>query len=259
MLGLPMPTFISPSHNPLAFAIVQMFLAIGSMIAGYKFYTNGFKNLVKLSPNMDSLVAVGTSASFLYGLYFVWDLVKNPLNVNNVHNLYFESVGVIITLILMGKYLESRSKLKTNSAILKLVDMAPKKATVLRDGKEIELLVEQIIMGDVVLVLPGEKISVDGVVLEGTSTVDESMLTGESLPKEKTVGDKVFAGCINKNGYLKISATEVSGATLLSQITRMVEDASGSKPQIARLADVISGYFVPAVITIALLSSLIWL
>ncbi len=259
MVGMPLPQIINPQTNALNFAFVQLILSVGSMVAGYKFYTLGFANLVKLKPNMDTLVATGTSAAFIYGVVLTLDLILNSNHTSNVHNLYFESVGVIITLILMGRFLESRSKLKTNNAILKLIDLAPKKAVVIRDGEQIELAVEQIIMGDIVLIAPGEKIGVDGIVSEGTSTVDESMLTGESVPIEKTVGDKVFAGCINKYGYLKIKATEVSGATLLSQITRMVEAASGSKPKIAKLADTISGYFVPAVISIALLSSLIWL
>lgn len=258
MLGLPLPDLINPEYHHMRFAVIQLVLSVGSIVAGYQFYTRGFVNLVKLHPNMDTLVATGTSAAFIYGLWLIIDMAVNPYHFNNVHNLYFESVGVIITLILMGRFLESRSKLKTNNAILKLIDMAPKKATVLRDGEQIELAVEEIIMGDIVLISPGEKISVDGIVDEGTSTVDESMLTGESVPVEKAVGDKVYAGCINKYGYLKIKATEVSGATLLSQITRMVEAASGSKPQIAKLADTISGYFVPAVIGIALVSSIVW-
>ncbi|MBQ6998376.1 MAG: copper-translocating P-type ATPase [Clostridia bacterium] len=259
MVGMPLPQIINPQTNALNFALVQLILSVGSMVAGYKFYTLGFSNLVKLKPNMDTLVSTGTSAAFIYGVVLTADLILNPHHTSNVHNLYFESVGVIITLILMGRFLESRSKLKTNNAILKLIDLAPKKAVVIRDGEQIELPVEQIIMGDIVLISPGEKIGVDGIVSEGTSTVDESMLTGESVPVEKTVGDKVYAGCINKYGYLKIKATEVSGATLLSQITRMVEAASGSKPKIAKLADTISGYFVPAVISIAILSSFIWL
>ncbi len=259
MIGLPLPGFINPQYHHMSFAVTQLILSLGSIAAGYRFYTRGFANLMKLRPNMDTLVAVGTSAAFIYGLWLIIDMLVNPFNFGNVHQLYFESVGVIITLILMGRYLESRSKLKTNNAILKLIDMAPKKAVVLRDDKQIELPVEEIIMGDIVLISPGEKISVDGIVADGLTTVDESMLTGESVPVEKTVGDKVYAGCINKYGYLKIRATEVSGATLLAQITRMVENASGSKPQIAKLADTISGYFVPAVIGVALLSSLIWL
>ncbi len=258
MIGLPVPQTINPHTNALRFALVQMFLALGSMIAGYKFYTVGFANLVKFKPNMDTLVATGTSAAFVYGLILTVDLILNPQHINNVHNLYFESAGVIITLILMGRFLESRSKLKTNNAILKLIDMSPKKAVVIRGDEHIELPVEQIIMGDTVLISPGEIIGVDGIVFEGASTVDESMLTGESIPKEKYIGDKVYAGCINKYGYLKIKVTEVSGATLLSQITRMVEEASGSKPKIAKLADTISGYFVPSVISIALLSFVIW-
>lgn len=260
MLGAPVPNVINPSVNPLNFALIQLVLSLGAVCAGIGFYTRGYTNLVKLRPNMDTLVAVGTSAAFLYGLYVTLDMIVHPENASrNAHNLYFESVGVIITLILMGRFLEGRSKLKTNNALMKLIDMAPKKARVLRNGEEIELEVEKIIMGDIVLVSPGEKISVDGIVDEGTSTVDEAMLTGESVPAEKTVGDKVFAGCMNKYGYLKIKTTEVSGGTFLAQITRMVEAASGSKPQIAKLADVISGYFVPTVISIAVAAGLIWL
>lgn len=259
MLGCPLPKIIHPDFNPVNYAVIQMLLSVGSIAAGYKFYTIGFANLIKFRPNMDTLVAVGTSAAFIYGVYTTFDMIINPANTSGAHNLYFESVGVIITLILMGKFLENRSKLKTNSAILKLIDMAPKKARVLRGGEEIELEVEKVIMGDIVLVSPGEKISVDGIVREGLSAVDESMLTGESVPVEKTVGDKVYAGCMNKLGYLKIEATEVSGATFLAEITRMVESASGSKPKIAKIADKVSGYFVPAVISIALLSGIIWL
>ncbi len=260
MLGLPVPGFIDPANYPLRYALTQLVLSLGCIAAGYKFYTRGFPNLVKRQPNMDSLVAIGTSAAFVYGLWLTADMIVHPESAaHNVHNLYFESVGVIIALILMGRYLESRSKLKTNNAILKLIDMAPKKAVVIRDGVQTELPVEEIIMGDTVLISPGERISVDGIVDDGSSTVDESMLTGESVPVQKAVGDKVYAGCINKYGYLKIKATEVSGATLLSQITRMVEAASGSKPKLAKLADTISAYFVPAVISIALFSGLVWL
>lgn len=258
MVGLPVPGVISPEAYPLRYAITQLILALGSVVVGYQFYTHGYKNLFRLHPNMDTLVAVGTSAAFLYGLYLVLDLAKNSSHTANIHNLYFESVGVIITLILLGKYLENRSKLKTNDAIKKLIELTPKKATVIRDGQQAEVPVEEIVMGDIVLVSPGEKVSVDGEVVEGSSTIDESMLTGESIPVEKMPGDKVFAGCINKYGFLHVKATGVSGATLLSQIIRMVERASGSKPKIAKLADTISGIFVPAVIGIALLSALVW-
>ncbi|MBE7030530.1 MAG: heavy metal translocating P-type ATPase [Ruminococcaceae bacterium] len=256
MIGLPVPTIISPEVYPLRYALTQLILALGSMIVGYQFYTHGYANLFRAKPNMDSLVAVGTTAAFAYGLYVSYGLWKG--GAVTVHELYFESVGVIITLILLGKSLENRSKLKTNDAIRKLIELSPKTATVIRNGEELTLPVEEIIMGDLVLISPGEKVSVDGIVDEGKSTVDESMLTGESVPAEKSVGDKVYAGSINKYGYIKIRATEVSGATLLSQIIRMVEHASGSKPQIARLADKIAGIFVPSVIGIALLSALVW-
>lgn len=259
MVGLPVPSFIDPVLSPFGFAYAQLLLSIGAMIVGYKFYTVGYKNLIMLSPNMDSLVAVGTSAAFVYGIYIIAQMNLNPMHAAHlVHNLYFESVGVIITLILLGRFLENRSKLKTNDAIKKLVELTPKKAVIEVDGKQVEIDVDDIKDDDLVIVSPGDKISVDGEVLEGVSTVDESMLTGESIGVEKTVGSIVYAGSINKYGYLKVKAKNV-GNTLLSQIIKMVEEASGSKPEIAKLADKIASVFVPSVMAIAVVTAICWI
>lgn len=257
MVGLPVPSFMNPSSNGIVFALVQMLLSIGCMVAGYKFYVNGIRNLFTLKPNMDSLVAVGTLSAFIYGIVLIADMIINK--TNHAHNLYFESVGVIVTLIMLGKYLENRSKLKTNDAIVKLMELAPPVATVIRNGEKITLGIEEVLIGDIVAVSPGEKIPVDGMVVSGRTTVDESMLTGESIPVEKEEGTKVFAGCINKNGYMEIETVVSSENTLISRIVTMVEQASGSKPEIARLADKICAVFVPCVIGAALITALIWL
>lgn len=257
MVNLYIPKFINPEFYPLNFALAQLILASMCAIVGYKFYTNGFRNLIKLSPNMDSLVAIGTLSAYVYGVYLVFEIAKG--NVHNIHNLYFESVGVIITLILLGKSLEARSKLKTNDAIKKLMELTGDKATVERDGKSMVIETASILEGDIVIISPGEKIPVDGKVIFGSSTVDESMLTGESISVSKTVGDEVFAGCINRYGHIKLKASKVGANTVLSQIIKMVEKASGSKPEIAHLADKIALIFVPAVIFIALISFFIWL
>ncbi len=257
MVGLPVPEFMNPMHSPLVFALVQLILATMCAIAGYRFYTNGYKNLFTLKPNMDTLVAVGTSAAYIYGVYLMYDMYINPM-ANHAHNLYFESVGVIITLIQLGKFLENRSKLRTNDAIIKLIELSPKKATVIRDGEKVEVDTRDIIKGDIVVILPGEKIPVDAVVVEGSTTVDESMLTGESIPVEKVKGSKVFAGCINKNGYIEAESTTTSEETVISRIISMVEEASGSKPKLAHLADKICAVFVPCVIGAALVTAVIW-
>jgi len=256
MLSMPVPSFMDPSHSPFMYALVQMILAVGCMIAGYKFYVNGFKNLFTLNPNMDTLVAVGTSSAFIYGVVLMADMFL--YGTDHAHNLYFESVGVIITLIQLGKYLENRSRLKTNDAIVKLMELTPPKATVLRNGEKISLDVKDVAVGDVVAISPGEKIPVDGVVCHGSTTVDESMLTGESIPVEKEAGSKVFAGCINKYGYIEVETSVSSDNTVISQIVSMVEEASGSKPKIAHLADKICSVFVPSVIGIALVTAVIW-
>lgn len=256
MLGLPLPDFISPKINPAAFALIQLFLTIPVIIAGNRYYTIGFKVLLKRNPNMDSLIAIGTSAAVLYGVFATVMILGG--NHMYAHDLYFESAAVIITLITLGKYLESVSKGKTSEAIKKLMGLVPKTATVIKDGKETEIAIEEVEVGDVILVKPGEKLPVDGEVVEGTTSVDESMLTGESIPVEKNAGDKVIGASINKNGTIKYRATKVGKDTVLAQIIKLVEDAQGSKAPIAKLADVISGYFVPIVIGLAVISGLAW-
>ncbi len=256
MVGLPLPDFINPNINPIAFALTQLLLTLPVIIAGNRFYTVGFKALFKRSPNMDSLIAIGTSAAVLYGVFATVKIFGG--HHEYAHDLYFESAAVIITLITLGKYLEAVSKGKTSEAIKKLMGLAPKTAIVIRSGKEVEITIEEVEVGDVIVVKPGEKMPVDGEVVEGTTSVDESMLTGESIPVEKNVGDKIIGASINKNGTIKYKATKVGKDTALAQIIKLVEDAQGSKAPIAKLADVISGYFVPIVITLAVISGLAW-
>lgn len=256
MMGAPLPRFLDPHHHPLNFGLTQLFLTVPVMLVGYKFYTVGFRTLLKGSPNMDSLIAIGTSAAFIYGIYAIVEISAG--NHAMAMELYFETAGVIITLILLGKYLESVSKGKTSEAIKQLMGLQPKTAIVIQDGKEIILPIEEVEVGDIILVKPGEKIPVDGTVVEGYTSVDESMLTGESIPVEKNVGDRVIGGSINKNGSIQFQATKVGKDTALSQIIKLVEDAQGSKAPIAKMADIISGYFVPVVISIAVVASLLW-
>ena len=255
-IGLKLPAFIDPMMNPLTFALVQLLLTTPIMIAGNKFFTVGFKTLIKRSPNMDSLIAIGTSAAFLYGIYAIVQI--NGGNPEYADDLYFEAAGVIITLILLGKYLEAVTKGKTSEAIKKLMGLAPKTAIIIRADKEVEIPIEEVEVGDVIVVKPGEKMPVDGVVVEGITSVDESMLTGESIPVEKTAGDNIIGASINKNGTIKYKATKVGKDTALAQIIKLVEDAQGSKAPIAKLADIISGYFVPVVIVLAIVSALSW-
>ena len=257
MVGMPLPWFMDPMYNPLTYALIQLGLTIPVMIAGYRFYTNGYRNLIKGHPNMDSLIAIGTSAAFLYGIYGIIQIIMGYSEY--AMNLYFESVGVIITLILLGKYLETLTKGKTSEAIKKLIGLSPKTAIVERDGKEMEIPIEEVEVNDIIQVKPGEKIPVDGVVIEGRTSVDESMLTGESMPVEKIVGSSVVGASINKNGFIKFKTTKVGKDTALSQIIKLVEDAQGTKAPIAKLADIISGYFVPIVIIIAIIAMAIWL
>ncbi len=256
MIGLPLPEIIMPKMNPLNFALIQILLVTPSVIVGYKFYTVGFKLLLKRTPNMDSLIAIGTGSALVYGLFATYQIAIG--NTTFAKDLYFETAGVIITLILLGKYLEAVSKGKTSEAIKKLIGLSPKTALVLRDGKEIELPIEEVVVGDVVIVKPGEKFPVDGKVVKGFTTVDESMLTGESIPVEKNIGDTVIGASINKQGMVHFEATRVGKDTTLSQIIKLVEDAQGSKAPIARLADVISSYFVPIVMVIATVAALGW-
>ncbi|TDX51438.1 heavy metal translocating P-type ATPase [Orenia marismortui] len=256
MVGLTIPDIIEPSAHPMNFALVQLLLTIPVMIAGYKFYTVGFKSLFRGNPNMDSLIAIGTSAAILYGIYAIFRISIG--DVGYAMNLYFESAGVIITLILLGKYLEAVSKGKTSEAIKKLMDLQAKTATVIHDGEEMTIPIEEVEVGDIILVKPGEKIPVDGTIVEGHTAVDESMLTGESIPVEKKVGDKVIGAALNKNGTIKFKATKVGKDTALAQIIKLVEEAQGSKAPIAKMADIIAGYFVPVVIGIAVLSGIAW-
>jgi Cu+-exporting ATPase len=256
LFGIVLPDLIDPMHNPQNFAFAQLFLSIPIAIAGYRFYTVGFKSLFRGTPNMDSLIAIGTSAAFLYGLLAVYQIMNGRLEY--AQDLYFEVAGVIITLILLGKYMEVVSKGKTSEAIKKLMGLAPKNAVVIHGGQEVVLPIEEVEVGDIVLVKPGERVPVDGTVTEGYSSVDESMLTGESIPVEKKVGDRLVGGSINKNGLLKFRATKVGNDTALAQIIRLVEDAQGSKAPIAKLADIISGYFVPIVMVIAVAAGIGW-
>lgn len=253
---LPLPSIIDHHDNPFNFAMVQLLLTIPILIAGQKFFTVGFKTLTKLSPNMDSLVAIGTGAAFIYGVYnTVWIyLGRHELT----ESLYFETAGVVLTLILVGKWLETRSKGKTSQAIKKLMGLAPQNAHQVVGDQLVEILVDEVVVGDVLLVKPGERVPVDGLILSGNSAVDESMLTGESLPVDKTVGDKVTGGSLNKNGTLTFKATAVGHDTALARIIKLVEDAQGQKAPIAQLADVISAYFVPTVMVIAVVAALFW-
>ncbi|MDF2951481.1 MAG: copper-translocating P-type ATPase [Anaerocolumna sp.] len=256
MMGLPLPEMIDPMMDPMNFAILQLILTIPVLIAGYKYYKVGFTTLIKGSPNMDSLIAIGTSAAVIYGFYAVYKIYDGE--VHFYKNLYFESAAVIITLITLGKYLESVTKGKTSEAIKKLMGLAPKTAIIIRNGVETEIPIDEVEVGDIILVKPGEKMPVDGEVIEGITSVDESMLTGESIPVEKSVGDKIIGASINKNGMIKYKATKVGKDTALAQIIKLVEDAQGSKAPIAKLADIISGYFVPIVIMLSLVSGLGW-
>ncbi|SFD42331.1 heavy metal translocating P-type ATPase [Clostridium uliginosum] len=257
MIGMNLLSIIDPMFNPLNFALIQVALTLPVMLVGYKFYKVGLKNLFKLSPNMDSLIAIGTLSAFLYGMFAIFKINKG--NHEYTMHLYFESAAVILTLITLGKYLEAVSKGKTSQAIKALMGLAPKTATVVRNEKEIVISVEEVIIGDIILVKPGEKLPVDGEVIEGNTAIDESMLTGESIPIEKGIGDNVIGASINKTGFIKYKATKIGKDTALAQIVKLVEDAQGSKAPIAKIADVISAYFVPIVIGLAIISSLAWL
>ena len=257
MVGMPLPKIIDPMVNPMNFAVFQIILTVPVMAIGYKFYLIGFKNLIKLSPNMDSLIAVGTSAAFLYSVFGMYKIATG--DTSYAMHLYFEAAVTILTLITLGKYLEAISKGKTSEAIKKLMGLAPKTATIIREGNEIVIPIDEVVVGDIILVKPGEKLPVDGEVIEGSTAIDESMLTGESIPVEKIVGSNVIGASINKTGFIKYKATKVGGDTALSQIIKLVEDAQGSKAPIAKMADVISAYFVPIVIGLAIFSAIAWL
>ena len=257
MMGLKLPNIIDPMKNSFNFALVQFILTTIVIIIGNKFFKVGFKSLVKGSPNMDSLISIGSLASYLYSVYAMIEIYNG--NSHAVHDkLYFESAATILTLITLGKYLETKTKGKTSEAIKKLMGLSPKTATIEKDGKEISISIDDVEVGDIIIVKPGEKLPVDGVVISGMTSIDESMLTGESIPVEKVEGSKVIGASINKNGLIKYKATKVGSDTTLSQIIKLVEEAQGSKAPIARLADVVSGYFVPIVIILALVSSIGW-
>ncbi len=253
---LPFPLFLDPMMHPLRYALTELILVLPSIAVGYRFYTVGFKALFMRSPNMDSLIAVGTTAAIGYSL---WNTIQIALGKTSaVENLYYETAGVIITLILLGKLLESRAKGRTSEAIKKLMGLQPKTAILLQDGIEKEIPIDDVEIGDILLVKPGGRIPVDGVVTDGHSTVDESMLTGESLPVEKHKGNTVYAATINGNGVLHFKSEKIGSETALAQIIQLVENAQDSKAPIAALADKVSGFFVPIVIAIALTAGLAW-
>lgn len=252
MLGLTLPF----SH--LTNALLQLVFAAGTMIAGSAFFTKGFSTLVKREPNMDSLVAIGTTASFLYSFWGIFEILRGNHMVAHDH-LYFEGVGTIITLVMLGRYLEHRSKGKTGEAIRKLMELAPATATVLRDGQQVTIDATDVQVDDIVMVKPGEKLPVDGVVLSGFSAIDESLLTGESLPVEKSLGSEVYAATLNTTGVLQYRASKVGSDTALANIITLVQQAQGSKAPIARVADKISGVFVPIVMGISVLTLIGWL
>ena len=256
MLGLKLPALFDPSINPLNNAIAQLLLTTPVVIMGWSYYVNGFRNLVKLHPYMDSLIAIGTGSAYLYSLYALWQITQGQFHF--AHSLYFESAAVVLTLITLGKFMEARATGKTSEAIQKLMALSPKRARVIRNGQEVEIDASQVLVGDEVVVRPGESFPVDGVLVKGSTTVDESMLTGESLPVEKTIGDNVTGASLNINGAVHFRATRVGKDTALAQIIRLVEDAQGSKAPIAKLADKISGIFVPIVIVLGVLAALGW-
>lgn len=265
MFGAPLPNFLTGNENALSFALTQFLLTLPVVYVNRKYFQAGFKNLVKLHPNMDSLIAIGSSAALIYGVFAIYQIGigLGYQNMETVHHytmdLYFESSAMILALITLGKFLETKSKGKTTEAITKLLHLAPKTATVIRNGKEQEIPAEEVVVGDRIVIKPGQSIPVDGVIIEGSSSVDQSALTGESIPVEKNVGDKVIAASVNKMGSFQMEAQKVGDDTTLAQIIQLVEDANASKAPIAKLADKISGIFVPVVITIAVIATIVWL
>ena len=263
MWGWPLPAFFADNH--IAMGLAQLLLCVIIMVINQKFFINGFKGLIHRSPNMDTLVALGSGASFVYSVYALFAMTDAQVKGNAelvmsyMHEFYFESAAMILTLITVGKMLEAHSKGKTTNALKALLNLAPKKATLLIDGKETEVTVDKVKKGDVFVVRPGESIPVDAEITDGSTAVDESALTGESIPVNKVVGDTVSAGTINKSGFIKCSATAVGEDTALSQIIKMVSDAAATKAPVAKIADKVSGVFVPAVIVIALITIAVWL
>lgn len=263
MWNFPLPEIIEKNH--VAIAIIQLLLTAAIMVINQKFFISGFKGIIHRAPNMDSLVAIGSGASFIYSVYALFAMTDAQLNGSHdavmgyMHELYFESAAMILTLITVGKMLEARSKGKTTDALKGLMKLAPKTAVILKNGIETEVSADEVLKGDIFLVRPGENIPVDGVVIEGNSAVNESALTGESIPVDKVAGDPVSAATINTSGFLKCEATKVGEDTALSQIIKMVSDAAATKAPIAKVADKVSGIFVPAVIAIAAITIIIWL
>lgn len=256
MVGIALPNFINPMHSPGSFAVIQLLLTIPIVFCGLHFYVKGFPALFRGHPNMDSLIAIGTTAAIGYSAFNTVLILTGTTDL--VMNLYYETAGVIIALIKVGKYMEAVSKGKTSGAIKELMGLQPKTAIIVKDGKESIVPIDQVVVGDELLAKPGEKIAVDGTVLEGRTSVDESMLTGESIPVDKAAGDKVTGASLNQTGIIRYKADRVGKETALAQIIKLVEEAQGSKAPIARMADIIASYFVPVVIGIALLSSGAW-
>lgn len=252
---LPLPKLLDMHHNPLNFALAQLLLTAFILVNGRKFYTVGLKSLCKGHPNMDSLVAIGTGSAFLYSLVMT---LRIPVDSNAVHHLYYESAAVVVTLVMVGKYMEGRSKGKTTEAIRQLMELTPDTAVVVRNGEQYQIPIEQVALGEQVLVKPGSRIPLDGVVEEGHTTVDESMLTGESIPVEKEAGAEVIGGSVNYQGAVTVKVTRVGADTTLCKIVKLMEDAQGKKAPISKMADTVAGYFVPAVMAIALISAVIW-
>ena len=257
MFGLPVPHIIYPVDHIFNYVAIQFIIAVTVMIIGKRFYKVGFRQLFMLSPNMDSLVAVGTSSAFIYSLYISYKIFADN-NIHLMHSLYYESAAMIIAFVMLGKYLETLSKGQASAAIKKLVNFQAKKANIIRNGEIVEIDINEVSKGDIVFIKPGEKIPVDGTIIEGHSTIDEAMITGESIPVEKLENDKVYSGSINKDGALKVVVNATEGETLISKIAKLVEDAQMTKAPIARLADKVSLIFVPTVIFIAIFAALLW-
>lgn len=252
---MPLPSFMDMDEGPMGYALAQLILTVAVLICGRKFYIVGLKALVKGNPNMDSLVAIGTGSAFLYSLAMTIGIPKNPMNA---HSLYYESAAVVVTLVMLGKYMESRSKGKTSEAIRKLMELAPDTAILFENGQEREVKTEMVLPGQHILIKPGSRIPLDGTVVSGSSSVDESMLTGESVPVEKEPGAVVIGGSMNYNGAMEVEVTRTGSDTTLSKIIKMIEDAQGKKAPISKLADRVAGVFVPTVMGIAIVAALLW-
>ncbi len=265
MVGIPLPSFLEGRENAAVFALTQLLLTLPIVIVNKKYYTNGFKTLWHRAPTMDALIAVGSGAALLYGIFALYQICYGLGHGDTgrvshyMHDLYFESAGTILALVTLGKYFEARAKKRTGEAIAKLMDLRPQTAVIQRDGQEISIPIEQVQVGDIVIVRPGQSIPVDGTILKGHTAVDESALTGESIPVEKGEGDTVIAATVNKTGFFTFRASRVGDDTTLSQIIRLVEEASASKAPIAKLADKVAGIFVPVVLTIAAVTAVAWL